>query len=260
MSSKIRDLRNKQFFMVDDQYLNGYAKLCGIHATGVYMSLCRHSNKEQKCWPAKKTIAEELDISERSVYSGIKKLEEYGIIKIEENDRKKNGTFKSLTYLLLDKSQWQNVPSAKCAVGTTCRQPSARGAVVHRHVVPCKETHSEGNTVEGNTDIAGASPAQGEVIPDLTKDPQKHIQIIGYFALAKKITFTSVKHQRLIIKRNLRPASDLSCYNLERIKDVMRWLIRNAHDFKWTLDTVLKYIDEDLNRLKSNKNKIFVAV
>ena len=80
MEYKVRDLREK-FFQVDDAYLNGYAKLCGISATGVYMILCRHASKDQSCFPSKKTIAEKLGISERSVYTAVKVLENWNIIK-----------------------------------------------------------------------------------------------------------------------------------------------------------------------------------
>jgi len=36
---KIRDLRKKDKFVMDDEYLNGYAKLCKPNGTCVYMSL-----------------------------------------------------------------------------------------------------------------------------------------------------------------------------------------------------------------------------
>lgn len=101
--------------------------------------------------------------------------------------------------------------------------------------------------------IAPASGADGEVIPDLLKDKKKHIQIIGYLALAKSVNFESVKHQQTFIKRHTRAAADLSCYDMERIKNVMRWLFKNT-TLKWTLETVGKYIDEDLNRLKDDKH------
>ena len=142
---KIRDLRER-FFQVNDEYLNGYAKLCGINATGVYLSMCRHANKQQTCFPSKKLIAEELAISERSVYSAIKLLEEYKIIKVEQQGRKVNGSFKNLLYTLLDKTQWQEKPSANCAVGRKRPSPSANNDTTRRQQVPNKETHKEVNT------------------------------------------------------------------------------------------------------------------
>ena len=132
--------------MVDDEYLNGYARLCGINATGVYSSLCRHANKNHTCFPSKKLISEELGIGERTVYNAIKKLEEWNIIKIEEKSRKKDGTFASLTYVLLDKKYWKNKPTAQSADGIEEHHPTADNDIIQRHHMPSKETHIEGNT------------------------------------------------------------------------------------------------------------------
>ena len=59
----IRDLRQKEKFIVDDYYLNGYAKYMGLAATAVYLSLCRHADKEQKSFPSIKLLATEHNIS-----------------------------------------------------------------------------------------------------------------------------------------------------------------------------------------------------
>ena len=93
---------------------------------------------------------------------------------------------------------------------------------------------------------------EGIVIPDLLKDKQKHIQIIGLWAKAKNIVFTSKEHQQSFIKRNLRAATNLKPYSLQRIVETMAYLIQNA-DFKTTLESVGKYIDEDLTKLNNNK-------
>ncbi len=105
---EIRDLRGKTKFFVDDLYLNGYAKKCGIYSTGVYLSLCRHSNKEQFCWPSQRKIAEELKISSRQVGRAIKILEKFNIIKKIRVGKKLNNR-----YLLLDKSEWADSPIKK---------------------------------------------------------------------------------------------------------------------------------------------------
>jgi hypothetical protein len=88
-----------------------------------------------------------------------------------------------------------------------------------------------------------------EKLPDLLKDNQKHIQIIGLFARAKKIDFADREQQTSFIRRNLRAAQNLKPYQPARVAEVMKYLIDNA-DFKWTLETVGKYIDDDLTKLK----------
>ena len=77
---KIRDLRHKEKFVVDDEYLNGYAKICGWQATLVYLSLCRHASREQSCFPSLKLIAKEHSVSKDTILRGIKILSEWNII------------------------------------------------------------------------------------------------------------------------------------------------------------------------------------
>jgi len=107
------------------------------------------------------------------------------------------------------------------------------------------ETDIKKNTINNTTKntIAEASPA--EVIPNLLKDKQAHIRIIGLYAGFKGVVFESKEHQGAFIKRNVRPAMDLVSYEFHKISDVMDYLTDNA-DFKWTISSVGKYIDEDL--------------
>lgn len=99
---EVRDMRHKEKFSIDDLYLNGFAKRCGIYATGVYVSLCRHAeNKTQLCYPSYKKIAEELNISRSQVIRAIKQLEKLNIVKKIRIGKKLNNR-----YYLLDKSEW----------------------------------------------------------------------------------------------------------------------------------------------------------
>lgn len=99
-----------------------------------------------------------------------------------------------------------------------------------------------------------AEQSSALVITNLLKDNKKHIQIIGLYAKAKKVEFENKEQQQSFIKRNLRASNDLVGYNFQRIVDTMNYLMVNA-DFKWTLESVAKYIDEDTNKLKSNQSE-----
>ena len=105
MKKRVIDKRRKEKFMVDDEYLNGQAKLCGIYATGVYMVLCRHVDKEQQCFPSITLMMDKLSIGRNSVLRGLKKLEERNLLKIEKT-RSKKGKWLNNVYVLLDKSEW----------------------------------------------------------------------------------------------------------------------------------------------------------
>lgn len=99
---KIRDLRSKSQYKIDDEYLNGYAKLCGIYATAVYNSLSRHADfYQQKCFPSISLIAEQHNISKPTVLRAIKVLEVAGIV-----IRERVGKMQPNIYILSDKSTW----------------------------------------------------------------------------------------------------------------------------------------------------------
>ncbi len=112
---KIRDLRQKEKFVVDDEYLNGYARLCGYKATLVYISLCRHASKEQTSFPSIRLMAEELRVSEDVVGNGIKDLKRWNVIRVKATYRKDGGRSSNL-YILLDKSLWKQKSTPHTAV------------------------------------------------------------------------------------------------------------------------------------------------
>jgi len=105
---KIRDLRQKTQYKVDDAYLNGYARVCKPTATAVYNSLCRHAGfNTQKAFPSQSLIAYQHDISSKTVSRAIKKLVALNIIAIERD--RKEGKFERYVYTLLDKSEWKPI-------------------------------------------------------------------------------------------------------------------------------------------------------
>jgi len=103
-SFTVRDVRKKEQFIVDDLYLNGYAKECGIYSTGVYVALCRHADKNQESFPTAKTIADKLGISTRQVFRALETLEKMNIISRKLTITKKG--FRNI-YCLLDQSAWK---------------------------------------------------------------------------------------------------------------------------------------------------------
>uniref|UniRef100_A0A6H1ZM64 Putative DNA binding, helix-turn-helix domain containing protein n=1 Tax=viral metagenome TaxID=1070528 RepID=A0A6H1ZM64_9ZZZZ len=253
---KIRDLRKKDQYKIDDAYLNGYSKLCSVYATAVYNSLSRHADFDtQQCFPSIELIAEQHNISKPSVIKGIKELEKWSIVRIIKGKDEKTKRQLRNTYILLDKNDWKPKPSQCPLYGAESMSGDSRVNVRDKsrvNDIDCKDnTEFKDNTVK----VLQAELA-GDVIPDLLKDKQKHIQIIGLWAKAKKIIFTGKEHQGSFIRRNLRAAQNLVPYDMERIMEVMAYLIRHA-DFKASLESVGKYIDDDLSNL-SNKSTTFV--
>lgn len=140
---KVRDFRNKQFFMIDDAYLNGYARHLGVSASMVYICLCRHADKEQVAFPSQESIANKLGIKKRTVLEKIKLLRKWGLVEVKQT-RNKNGIWINNTYILLDKSEWKRIPSVEkqhteLPSVEKLRSPSA--VLQHNKDTHIKETH-----------------------------------------------------------------------------------------------------------------------
>jgi len=151
---KVRDKRNKGWFYLDNEYLNGIGKHVGPIGIAVYVCLCRHADGEQKCFPSQDTISEEIGASTRSVREYLKKLEKLNIIQLKKV-RTKSGKWLNNTYYLLDKTEW-TYPSATSSDG----KPQANNDTAigkrfpnHRQLVPTNNTNKK-NTNKNNTNTA----------------------------------------------------------------------------------------------------------
>lgn len=136
---RVRDRRNKGWFYLDNEYLNGYAKIFGAIGTAVYMSLCRHVDSDQKCFPSERLIAEELDITEKTVRNHLRVLEKWNLISIEKR-RSPQGKYQHKFYYLIDKTEWREKPSVKITDGNESRKPSVSNNQNHRQSLPLKDT------------------------------------------------------------------------------------------------------------------------
>jgi hypothetical protein len=97
----VRDAREAGFFHIDNIFIDEYMREIGIYGVGVYCSLCRHCNKEQKAWPSIDLMADELGTTQRSVIRGLKSLELHCIVKV---DRLKGSPS---IYTLMNKRKWK---------------------------------------------------------------------------------------------------------------------------------------------------------
>jgi hypothetical protein len=137
-SFKVRDFRDKGFFMLDDAYLNGYAKHLDPITTVVYLSLCRHADKKQVSFPSQELIAKEHNINPRTVRRKIKALLDLNIIQVKQK-RSTRGKFLHNTYILLDKAEWKN----PVGHGSPTDNRRTRESYTVGHGSPHKETHNK---------------------------------------------------------------------------------------------------------------------
>lgn len=88
----------------------------------------------------------------------------------------------------------------------------------------------------------------------LKADNRRHLQIISLYWEYKNIIIENEEQYQALFKRELRPAKNLIGFSDMQILDVMEWL-ENKNDFKWTLESVFKYITEDLDNIEPIKKK-----
>ena len=78
-----------------------------------------------------------------------------------------------------------------------------------------------------------------------TKATQRHVQIIGEYADTVKPNFKTKKQWEVFLKRNLRPARDLSHFSDEQIIDAVSDIKKAQGDGwlrKYTLETLIKFL------------------
>lgn len=149
---KVRDRRNKGWFYLDNQYLDGYGKVFGAVGSVVYLSLCRHADNEQKCFPSEKYIAKEFGLTDRTVRTYLKYLENGGIIRIDRKIRNKQGKWRHNVYWLLDKSEWKS-PEEIISDGNGRKirtSPEVNRDPLQRKQFPSKDTNMD-NTHRNDT-------------------------------------------------------------------------------------------------------------
>ena len=92
---------------MDNEYLNGYARIFGAVGTAIYVSLCRHAdNQTQTCFPSMELISEELNISRGTISKYIKLFEKHRIIQKNSQKRDLKQKWTNNEYILLDKNEW----------------------------------------------------------------------------------------------------------------------------------------------------------
>ncbi|HET6516382.1 MAG TPA: helix-turn-helix domain-containing protein [Thermodesulfovibrionales bacterium] len=122
MQFEKRNIYTNDHFVMDDVYMDHYAKVCGVYATCVYMGLCRYADRiTQSCSPRISLLADKLNISTRQVIRVLKILEYYKIIRIERTPGEVN------KYLLIDSKYWKPIKSLQQAMtkGHRCHRDTS---------------------------------------------------------------------------------------------------------------------------------------
>lgn len=105
-----------------------------------------------------------------------------------------------------------------------------------------KNDKNEKKTIISKADVYSFSSSLNKML----KDKQLHIQIIGIYWKWLDWKFENKIQYQSALKRDLRTASSLKGYSLDRIRRTFKYLdeqSNNGKKFNWNLNTVHKYID-----------------
>ena len=93
-------------------------------------------------------------------------------------------------------------------------------------------------------------------LDEMTKDKQKHIQIIALYWQIKGFNFENKEQYQAALKRELRPARQLVGYSMDQIQRTMEILKNTDYLTRFTLETVGKYITDVVVAQKKESPKI----
>jgi len=189
---------------------------------------------------SKERIAKQLKEGLTSIKSAIKELKENGYLETIPS-RNKKGEFIGYDYLINDNPKVGNTDGTKTA-------PSDNHTAFSKKEYSKKEYSNKDNIAKTSFAVNIIKEfSLKDKLELMVKDKNKHINIIAYYWFYKGIKFENEIQYKAGITRDLRPASRLKGYYLSRIKETMFWL--NGTEIDWTLETVHKYIDKNLNKL-----------
>lgn len=105
----------------------------------VLWHLCDRYHPDYGCFPSLETLAEDCEMSKRSVYDQVRILEEAGLVRVESGGKGPKGAFRSNRYILGFEDGFtaeQNLPPAEFAAGSSTHEPSANSAGDGRQNLP----------------------------------------------------------------------------------------------------------------------------
>lgn len=263
---EIRDARNKAMYRVDDAYLNGYARLCGVYSTAVYNSLCRHSDNHQKSFPSIELMSEQHGVDRKTIMRAVDILEQWGIVRVIRSKDEHTKRQKPNVYILVDKSLWKQKPSPSQVLGAESlwgTDPSPSGSESRVPPRDCKDTHIKEAQIKDTAETSSATSDFKEENKTISKldtlidvsifDFDKElgillgsddiaIKIIGSFMDRKKMKCTSKKEMRAVKDRHIRVARKLANFETDKLTKAFDYCEKKYTDIPWVLDTVFKVI------------------
>jgi len=254
----VRDLRGKERFVVDNKFLDNYARFVGVYAVGVYSSLCRHANKQQKMWPSIKKLCEELNVGKNKIIESIKYLEFWNIIV-----KKRIGLKCTNRYFLIKKTDWKIINENTLwdfskvyninfrSLPHKLQEFTTRSSIVRKH--NSKETHSKDIIL-----LYKDNNISKQEVCDKSLDEINKIFRLFYDTVNPAINFGNKTHrvacQRLVKKFGLEKVINATKYAIKIQYQKFSPTITNPYQLENKWGELVAF------RLKNKNNKINIII
>jgi len=224
----LRDKRKTTWFWIDKRII----EFKGFNSSDkvVYMILAYFANNNtQKCWPSTNKIAELANLTQRTVIKSLSVLEENKVLKVE----RKSG--RSSNYIMLKTDHIKNFSGENKEGG----------------VVKISRTNNNNiNNISLSKDKDNVQTFNFQhSLKEMKEGKRRDLQIIANYWEFKGMVFNNREQYQEALKREFKPAGKLKGYSDGQILETMEWLSYDP-SFCWKLETVHKFIDEDLENLK----------
>lgn len=214
-------------------------------------------------------LAKRIKCKERYTRQVIKELEEKQLITVNrEKGRASRYTINFVIVQEIQTSDEKDTPVIKNTPAVVVQDTPAVVVQDNNKDISNKDIYINNISVaspsaspRASTELNSLKEKEGEeewdwsvVLESMFKHRRRDMQIIALYWKFKGINYENKKQFEAGLKRELRPAQNLLGYSDERITEVMEFLSYDSA-VKFTLETVHKYIDEDLSALEPLKVK-----
>lgn len=182
------------------------------------------------CTASKEYLSTILGVSKQGLHKALHKLIECGLIEKHDNRRFLKTTQKWYDVIIVNKVDIDK-------------------NIVNKVDIDSKQSLPYNNIYNNtsNTKVLDKQFDFTKTLEKLIESKTEYTTIIGCYWKHKGITFPNQTAYQSAYKRNIKPAKVLCGYSDKDLWDTFEYL--DKQDFKWTLETVFKYIPE-IKKLK----------
>ena len=265
------DSEKKYFTMIPNMIVDQSTSIL----LALYIHIKKLSGKKNQAFPSRKFLMEKLGVSKPTLLKSIDELIEKGWIAYDGMKRVMTDGGEQGVHKYKITNIWlENIKFYEGEKGVKMSTPLLKG--VKNRPKGGKKTASKGvknstpnkiNHIIIYKDTAQSVAAEPATDPKVKQNdteepmerqkfvewcrasPLRHIQLIAEYADEKKLEFKTKGQWREFIKRNVRPAKQLSLYNDQQIDRAMLEIEKakqgeRGYLSRWTLETLVKYLDQ----------------